>query len=67
MKHLQQGNYQLKIYNSLGQLITQRAVGMGNTSINLQSKNVSSGLYFVEISNEQQQTLIIEKMLVARE
>jgi hypothetical protein len=62
----QQGNYQLKIYNSLGQLILQSAVGMGNTSINLQNKKISSGLYFIEISNKQQR-LKIEKMLVASE
>ena len=63
----QQGNFQLKIYNSIGQLILQSAIGMGNTSINLQNKNISSGLYFVEISNEQQQRLKIEKLLVATE
>lgn len=62
-----QGNYHLKIYNSLGQLITQSAFGMGNTNINLQNKNISAGLYFLEISNEQQQRLKIEKVLVARE
>jgi hypothetical protein len=63
----QQGNYHLKVYNSVGQLITQSALGVGNTTINLQSKNVSAGLYFVEISNEQQQRLKMEKMLVAAE
>jgi len=63
----QQGNYHLKIYNSVGQLITQSSFGMGNTAINLQSKNISAGLYFVEISNEQQQRLKIEKVLLAAE
>lgn len=63
----QQGNYHLKIYNSVGQLITQSSFGMGNTNINLFAKNVSPGLYFLEISNEQQQRLKIEKVLLAEE
>ncbi len=64
---IQKGYYYLKIYNSVGQLITQCSVGMGNTNINLQSNNVVAGLYFVEISNEHQQRLKIEKLVVAAE
>lgn len=61
------GNYRLKIYNSVGQLITQSAIEMGITSINLKSKNIDPGLYFVEISNEQQHRLKIGKVVVASE
>jgi len=58
------GTYQLKVYNAIGQLVLQNAVEMGNTEINLIAKGVSAGLYFVEISNEQQQRLKIEKIVV---
>ncbi len=63
----QEGNYLLKVYNAIGQLVAQSSLGLGTTTINLQSKNVSAGLYFVEISNEQQQRLKIEKVVVASE
>jgi len=42
-------------------------LGNNNTAINLQTKDNSAGLYFVEISNEQQQRLKIEKVLLAAE
>ena len=60
----QQGTYHLKIYNTIGLLITQSSIGMGTTTINLQSENISAGLYFVEISNEQQQRLKTERIMV---
>jgi hypothetical protein len=63
----QEGNYLLKVYNTIGQLVAQSSLGLGTTTINLQSKNVGAGLYFVEISNEQQQRLKVEKMVVAVE
>jgi len=60
----QLGNYQLKIYNSVGQLIKQASIGSGNSTINLKTQNISSGLYILEITNEQQQRLKIEKLVV---
>lgn len=63
----QEGNYNLKVFNAIGQLVLKNVIGIGNTEINLTARGVSTGLYFLEISNEQQQRLKIEKIVVTHD
>jgi PKD repeat protein len=56
---LNNGNYQLKLINSLGQLIYNENITLNNNqSILVETNNLSNGLYFVHLQNEQSQYIV---------
>tara|TARA_Y100000589_G_scaffold328039_1_gene371256 strand:+ start:83584 stop:86778 length:3195 start_codon:yes stop_codon:yes gene_type:complete len=58
--NLNSGNYQLKLFNGLGQLIYDENLYLNdnNQSIIVETNNLSKGLYFVHLQNKDSQFII---------
>ncbi len=58
-----QENTQLKLYNSIGKLIQVHPLSTQQNSVNISTKDLASGVYFLQI-NKNGKMLVNEKMMV---